>query len=124
MSFYPCRGGVGVTPLILTNINASGNIGKNGDGACGASSTSNLALNVESFKKVTVGTVNCTQSNTYSNSTAQYSLDSEGRKSFSSKAVIDISKVKMFYIYLSPSIYGNAGDNRSGSVSISSLTFE
>ena len=37
MSFYPCRGGVGVTPLILTNINASGNIGKNGDGACGAS---------------------------------------------------------------------------------------
>lgn len=112
------------TVVTLTNINISGVVNKVGDGAQGAACNNTFNIDVSNFKTMVVGTVSLTQSNTYDSSSASYSLDGSSYKSLSSNSSVDISNANTVYIRASAAIYGNAGNNRSGSAKISKLTFE
>lgn len=110
--------------VTLTNIKISGTVNKGGDGAQGAGCSNTFNIDVSNFKTMLVGTVSLSQSNTYDSSSASYSLNGSTYSSLSSNSSIDISDADTVYIKASAAIYGNAGNNRSGSATISKLTFE
>lgn len=105
--------------MTITNLSFSAYLSSNGDGAQGAGVNNSMTFDVSNYKTVTFGTVITTQVNCYNTSV----LYVDG-VSVSSNAILDVSSKNTITIQANPTIYGNALQNRSGSVTISSITFK
>ena len=111
--------------MTITGIKFYGKINEDEDsgGAQTASAYGEMTFDVSKYSTVTFGTISKQQTGTYDNSRLSVKLNNTS-VSVSSGTVLDVSGSTTMYLKAEPSIYGNAGSTRTGTVTVSSITFK